>query len=608
MLLIYVGGAWICYEILATITDRLILPDPRFQAFVRRHQLSMADSRAGLRLFLAELKRRHVVRVGVVYAVVGFVVWQVAELAVPGLALPDWAFRLIVLLTILGFPIALVLAWAFEITPEGVRRTEPAAVESGPSGTVESVPASALGVAQKSVAVLPFANMSDDPGYEYFSDGMTEEIIDALTRLKNLRVAARTSSFAFKGRPADIGEVGTQLNVATVLEGSVRKVGDRLRTTAQLVKVADGYHLWSERYDRELEDVFAIQDEIAGAIADKLQVELLGTEEKGLVKPQTENLEAYSLYLKGRSYHRKFTLPDCQLAIAAFQRAISLDPDYARAHEGLARVYTMVGGAGPLHLLSPREAYPLAKAAVTKALELDDRLPEAHTTLGVLRSGFEWDAAGAERAFKQALELNPRDPDSHLMYAWHLWFFTHRFDEAIACLRTASALDPLVPLYQSCIGLVQLCARRYGEAVEQFQQVLDNHPDFYHALMHLGDAYVALGMYEEAEAAYQKTEAIIGREPWLSVGLCDLYAAWDKPEEAKKYQQELLALSDRRYVPPALIGYTYAALGDHDGAFAWLEKAHEERDPEVRMIHWPVLDPLRSDRRFAALKSKMGLE
>jgi serine/threonine-protein kinase len=563
----------------------------------------MSDSRSGLRLFLAELKRRRVFRVAVVYAVVGFVVWQVAELAVPGLALPDWVFRLIVLLTILGFPIALVLAWAFEITPEGVRRTEQTATGFTLSDSVESPNAEDV----RSVAVLPFANMSDDPGNEYFSDGMTEEIINALTQLKDVRVAARTSSFAFKGASPDLGEVGTKLKVATVLEGSVRKVGTRLRITAQLVNVADGYHLWSERYDREMVDVFAIQDEIAGAIADKLRVEPLDTEKAELVKQHTQNLEAYSLYLKGRFYFHKFTLPDCQLAIASYQQAINLDPDYAKAHEGLARVYTLVGGAGPLHLIAPSEAYPLAKSAITKALELDDRLPEAHTTLGVVRTGFEWDWAGAERAFRRALELKPNDPDSHFWYAWHLWFM-ERFDEAIACLRTASALDPLAPLYQSTIGLVQYCARRYGEAAEQFQRTLEMHPDFFHALIHLGDTYVAVGKCQEAEAVYQKVQAIIGREPWVCVGLCKLYAAWDKVEEAKKYQEELLALSKRGHVPPAWIALTYAALRDNDEALAWLEKAYEERDPQVRHFHWPVLDPLRADPRFQALKNKMGLE
>jgi tetratricopeptide (TPR) repeat protein len=401
--------------------------------------------------------------------------------------------------------------------------------------------------------------------------------------------------------------VGAKLKVATVLEGSVRKVGTRLRVTAQLVNVGDGYHLWSERYDRELEDVFAIQDEIAGAIADKLRVGLLETEKEGLVKPQTENLEAYSLYLKGRSYLHKMTPADCQLAIASYQQAINLDPDYARAYEGLARTYTLVGGTGPFHLLPPREAYPLAKAAITKALELDDRLPAAHTTLGLVRSGFEWDWAGAERAFERALELNPNEPDSHFWYAHHLWIMD-RFDEAISSVRTASALDPLVPLYQSAIGLYQYCARRYDEALEQLQQVLEIHPNFYHALLILGNTYVALGMYPEAEAAFQKGQALIGTGPWLCWSFCELYAAWDNIEEAKRYLAKLLALSKQTPVPPATVGLAYTDLGDYDEALAWLEKAYEERDPQVRHFHWPILDRLRSDPRFRALKRKMGRE
>jgi TolB-like protein/Tfp pilus assembly protein PilF len=559
--------------------------------------------------FLAELKRRKVYRVAIVYAVVAFVIWGAAEQLVPGLALPPWVFRLIILLTILGFPVALVLAWAYDMTPAGVKRAESLrrGDEAVPQAAAPTASVSDSPDDMRSIAVLPFANMSDDPGYEYFSDGMTEEIINALTQLKDLRVAARTSSFAFKGTSPDLGDVGAKLKVETVLEGSVRKVGTRLRVTAQLVKVADGYHLWSERYDRELEDVFAIQDEIAGAIADKLRVELLETEKEGLVKPQTGNLEAYSLYLKGRSYFHKLTPTDCQLAIASYQQAINLDPDYARAYEGLARVYTMVGGAGPFHLLPPREAYPLAKAAITKALELDDRLSQAHTTLGLVRSNHEWDWAGAERAFKRALELNPNDSDSHFWYAFHLWFMD-RFDEAISSMRTASALDPLVPLYQSSIGVMQYCARRYDEALEQFQRVLEVHPNFYHPLLMLGNTYVALGMYPEAEAAFQKVQALIGATPYLCFSFCELYAAWDNLEEAKRYLAELLALSKQMHVPPATVGLAYTALGDYDEALAWLEKAYEERDPQLRHFHWPILDRVRSDPRFQALKRKMGLE
>jgi TolB-like protein/Flp pilus assembly protein TadD len=559
-----------------------------------------------LKRLIHELQRRRVFRVAVVYAAVAFVIWQASDFVLPALNVPDWVSSAVVVLTLLGFPIALVLAWALEITPEGVRRTEPAGAEAAAAPAI-APPAVADDIERKSIAVLPFANMSDDPENEYFSDGMTEEIINALTQLKDLRVAARTSCFAFKGKTPDLGEVGAKLKVATVLEGSVRKAGSRLRVTAQLVKVADGYHLWSERYDRELEDVFAIQDEIAGAIADKLRLELLETEKERLVEPQTGNLEAYSLYLKGRSYFHNLTPADCQLAIASYQQAINLDPDYARAYEGLARVYTMLGGAGPFHLLPPREAYPLAKAAVTKALELDDRLPQAHTTLGLVRSNHEWDWAGAERAFKRALELNPNEPDSHAWYAFHLWLMD-RFDEGIACARTASALDPLMPLYESQIGFIQYCARRYDEALQNQQQVLEKYPDFYHALWIIGMTYVALGRYPEAEAAFQKVQAVIGAVPHLYVDFCELYALWDNLEEAKRYLAELLSLSKQKHVPPATVGFAYTTLGDYDEAFTWLEKAYEERDPQLRHLHLPLLDRVRSDPRFQALKRKMGRE
>jgi TolB-like protein/Tfp pilus assembly protein PilF len=556
----------------------------------------------GLRRLIRELKRRHVFRVAVVYAVVAFVIWQAAEIAVPGLSLPSWVLTLVILLTVLGFPIALVLAWALDITPEGVRRAEPARAEPAPSPSI-APPA----VERKSIAVLPFANLSGDPENEYFSDGMTEEIINALTQLRDLRVAARTSSFAFKGQRIDLSEVGAKLHVATVLEGSVRKEDNRLRITAQLVEVSDGYHLWSEQYDRETEDVFAIQDDIARTIADRLKGDQWDREKEALVRPHTENLEAYSLYLKGRSHFHKFTLPDWQLTIASLQRAISLDSNYARAHEGLARVYTLVGGAGPFHLLPPGEAYPLAKAAVSKALELDDRLPEAHTTLGVVRHGFEWDWASAERAFERALELNPNDPDAHLWYAWHLWPLG-RFDEAINSLTTASALDPLAPLYQSVIAQIQYTARRYDEAAEQLQKVLDAHPNFFHALLYLGDTYLEMRRFEKAEAAYQQAQAVVGRESWLCIAFCRLYAAWNKPAKAEKWKEVMLATAERTHVPPAWVGYVYMALGDRDEAFAWLEKAYEERDPQIRHLNWPWLDPLRQDPRFQALKSKMGLE
>ncbi|MHC4138133.1 MAG: tetratricopeptide repeat protein, partial [Planctomycetota bacterium] len=330
--------------------------------------------------FVAELKRRKVYRVAVVYSVVAFVIWQAAEIAFPSLHLPEWTLTFVVVIALIGFPIALVLAWAFEITPEGVRRTEPAGAEPA-EAPASPPPAVAHEVERKSIAVLPFANMSDDPENEYFSDGMTEEIINALTQLEDLRVAARTSCFAFKGKPADIGEIGAKLKVATVLEGSVRKAGTRLRITAQLVNVGDGYHLWSERYDREMEDVFAIQDEIARAIADRLQVTLAVGAGERLVKPPTKSLEAYDLYLKGRYFVNRIVEvagEGPRKGIDFFEQALALDPGYALAHAGIADAYSFLGST----VLRPKEALPKAREAAMRALELDDTLAETHCALG----------------------------------------------------------------------------------------------------------------------------------------------------------------------------------------------------------------------------------
>ncbi|UCC83920.1 MAG: hypothetical protein JSW46_03010, partial [Gemmatimonadota bacterium] len=375
----------------------------------------MSDSPSNLRAFLAELKRRQVFRVAIVYAVVAFVIWQAAEIAVPGLTLPDWVLTLVILLTILGFPIALVLAWALEITPEGVRRTEPG--RAGPDATPASAaPAVAEGIDRRSIAVLPFANMSDDPGNEYFSDGMTEEIINALAQLEGLRVAARTSSFAFKGKSPDVREVGAKLNVATALEGSVRKAGNRLRITAQLVSVADGYHLWSERYDREMEDVFAIQDDIARAIAEKLQVTLVAGVAEPLVRRPTENVEAYDLYLRGRFFaHQGGEGP--RKGLEYFQRALAGDPEYALAHAGIAEAYSQLGNTG---ILRPKEAMPRAREAAIRALELDETLAEAHLSLGWIGWTYDFEWSNAEKYFLRALELNPDLPEAHFKYGFFL--------------------------------------------------------------------------------------------------------------------------------------------------------------------------------------------
>jgi TolB-like protein/Tfp pilus assembly protein PilF len=558
--------------------------------------------------FLAELKRRKVYRVAVVYAVVAFVIWQAAEIAFPSLHLPDWTLTFVVVMALIGFPIALVLAWAFEITPEGVRRTEPAGPESAESPS-SAAPAVAHDVEQTSIAVLPFANMSDDPGNEYFSDGMTEEIINALTQLEGLRVAARSSSFAFKGKSPDVREVGTKLNVATALEGSVRKAGSRLRITAQLVNVADGYHLWSERYDREMEDVFAIQDDIARAIADRLQVTLAGDVAQQLVRPATENVEAYDLYLKGRFYVSQYVDAkgeDPRKGIEFFERALALDPGYALAHAGLADAYSHLGAVGILH---PRQALPRAREAAMRALELDEALAETHYVLGWIVWHYDYDWAGAEKHFRRAVELDPSSAEAHWRYGFYLVSVRGRFDEAVAEARRAVELEPLSVTTNTRLGQILCRVGRDEEAIPQLRKAVEIGPSNWWAHWSLAEAYLMDSVYPESIAAMQTAIALAGPHPWNLTLLAAIYSSSGKTAEAEAIYDELLARSRREYVQPFVFVWLSAVLGRTDEAFEWVERAYDERDPILAVLkHYRPLDFLHDDPRFDALFKRMGLE
>ena len=558
-----------------------------------------------LKRLINDLQRRRVFRVAAVYAVVAFVIWQAAEIAVPGLNLPDWALTLVILLTVLGFPIALALAWAFDIAPEGVRRTEAAGTKPAPSGAVEAPTPIARDREGKSIAVLPFANMSDDPENEYFSDGMTEEIINALAQLNDLHVAARTSCFAFKGKAPHISEVGAKLNVATVLEGSVRKAENRLRITAQLINVDDGYHLWSERYDREMEDVFAIQDEIAKAIADKLQVTLVGRVAEQFVRPSTENLEAYDLYLKGRFFVNQGGGECSAKGLEYFQQALACDPEYALVHAGIAEAYVWLGGLGILH---PKEALPKARETAIRALEMDETLAEAHLWLGFCnwQRDFEW--SNAEKRFLRALELNPGLAQAHSGYGFFLASMG-RFEESLAELRRGVDLDPLAQSASTWLGQVLAFLGRFPDAIDQLRTALELDPTSWMANHMVGVGYRVNSDYPEAIEALQTAMALAGRHPWSLMELALTCAASGSKAQAEAIYDELVARSRGEYVPPATLSFMSAALGRADEAFEWLERAYEERDSLlvwVKLI--PHFDPLRGDPRFDVLLEKLGLK
>jgi len=461
---------------------------------------------------------------------------------------------------------------------------------------------------KNSIAVLPFVDMSPQKDQEYFCDGMTEELINRLSNIRELKVPARTSAFAFKGKAGDIREVGRKLNVQTVLEGSIRKIDNQLRVTAQLVNISDGFHLWSETYDRELKDVFRIWDEIALNIADKLKLTLLSDERARLVKRSTENLEAYNLYLLGFYFFQKAAVEnDYRKAIRCFEQAIAKDPSYALAYVGQALCYSVLCIAG---YLAPKESYPKAKEAVEKALELDEKLGEAHASLGRLKWVFDWDFAGAEHEFKRALKLNPGSMSIYIPYSVYLTRMG-RFDEAIAGFKRVVELDPATPTNYIYLAGGYKHAGRYDEAIAQIKKGLDLDPNDLNGQLFLASAYALKGMYGEAIAQADKVISAWPTPedaPILS-SLGWVYAVSGKQEKAWDILNRMLDLRTKRYVDAYLIGEVYAGLGEKDKAFEWLNKAYEERAGQMILIKVdPWIKNLRSDPRYKELLKKVGFE
>jgi len=458
---------------------------------------------------------------------------------------------------------------------------------------------------QPSIAVLPFTNLSADKEQEYFCDGMAEEIINALSQVEDLRVVARTSAFSFRGKEIDIREIGKKLNVQTLLEGSVRKAGNRVRITAQLINVSDGYHLWSERFDRDLADVFAIQDEISLAIVDKLKIKLLGDEKAKMLKRYTQNLEAYDLYLKGR-YHWNRRTPDAlKKAMAHFEQVIQKDPDYALAYAGMADCYSMLA---QVYALPPKEAFPKAKALASKALQIDETLAEAHTSLAFVLSCFDWDWAETEREFRKAIELNSNYATAHQWFALGLLVNLGRTPEAIEEIHKALELDPLSLIVNTAAGGVYLHAGREDKAVEQAEKILDMDPSFGFAHMILADVNERRRKYDEAVAeglmAYSfagflsQHEVAILREAYASSGWTGYLRRWLEIMRPKVEQGQVL------YYKMASL---YACLDEAEKAIECLEKAYEEHDYSLNgLLVDEAFEKLRSNPRFVQLIKKMG--
>ena len=455
------------------------------------------------------------------------------------------------------------------------------------------------------IAVLPFADMSPEKDQEYFCEGMAEEVINALAQVEGLRVVSRSSSFQFRGKSYDVRDVGEKLSVGAVLEGSVRRAGNRLRITAQLVGVSDGFHIWSERYDREMKDIFDVQDEISRAIVEALKVKLVGEQQKQLIKRYTENLEAYHLYLKGRYYWNQRVPGALKKAHEYFQQALAEDPNYALAYTGLADCYLVRGYFG---ISPPKEVMPQAKASVLKALDLDDTLAEAYTALGVVTAIYEFEWLEAEQHFRRALELNPGYATAHSWYAFFDLTPMGRLEEAAQESRRSQELDPLSAPINTIVGAILYFQRQYQAAIQELQKALELDRDFPAAHYYLAKSWSALGMEEPAIAAFQKAREASGNNLGFTGWLACCYGTWGRKSEAQQLLDEFQNPSQQRYVPAHSIGAVYLGLGDEDRAFEWFEQACEERSSILAWLNVDsAYDRVRSDARFAALAKKMGL-
>ena len=582
------------------------------------------------RSFIQELRRRNVVRVAIAYVLVAWVLLQIADVLFPALGLPEWTIRLVAGLLILGFPLALFFAWAFELTPDGLKRDKDvdrtAATANASARRLEiativvavvavglfaldrfiwragSQPespqptASAPLTDSKSIAVLPFVNMSSDEEQEYFSDGLTEELLNVLARGKELRVIGRTSSFQFKGKNEDLREIGRRLNVSHILEGSVRRAGDKVRITAQLIDSDDGAHLWSRTFDRTLDDIFAIQDEIASAVVNALQVELLGDTQTPVSQ---RNAEAYDLYLKGLRARHLGGPENMQEALGYFERSLELDPELAVSWQQLAASYRELTVAV---MLPTGEGIQLAKDAVNRALELDPASATAHYILGTMRSRFDRDWKGAEEAYTRALEIDPNHANA-LNGASILAMALGNHASAVDYIARSVKVDPL--------NLRALHTKAFilyvGNDLESAETAINDaiafaggNYTYAHTVLSL--ILVAQGRLEEALVASEKE---LG-EPWRLSAQSIVYHALGREEESEEALKELIdKYADRIAMP---IGGCYAFRGDADKAMEWFNRAYAQNDPQliVTRVH-PVHDNMHVDPRFQELLRKLDV-
>jgi TolB-like protein/Flp pilus assembly protein TadD len=577
------------------------------------------------KIFFGELKRRNVYKVAVAYGVVGWLLMQIASQIFPFFEIPNWVVRLVVLLLIIGFPVALLIAWAFEVTPQGIKRTEAADAAGQRSrgvawiyvvliGAVLSVGLFFVGrytaghaaprrtevaapVPGKSIAVLPLINESGDAKDEYFSDGLSEELIAALAQISGLKVIGRSSSFRFKGRKEEPKTIGEKLGVSTLLDGTVRKQGDRVRIVAELVNAADGIQLWTRTFDRELKDIFAVQEEIARAVAESLKVTLLGSQSGPAQRGGPSNVEAHNAYLQGHFHFQRRNLEDYRKAVSYFDQAIRLDPNYALAYAERSEAWTFIGDLTGQH----ETAWPKAKSDAEKAVAIAPELAEAHVALGWIRFFVDWKFTEGLNELNRAKELSPSNPTANDVLA-RVIVYLGRLDEAERQARHAVELDPLSVIAQGNLARVLCYAGKLDEADAAARKAAELQPASASshrwqvvAAVLRGDRETALREAQlEPDEGYRRFELALaqqlqGDRQAADAAVADLIA---NGRDQLAYQ----------------IAEVYAVRGEKDKAFEWLQIAFDQHDTgTLTLLVDPLLRNLRDDPRYKNLLAKLGL-
>ncbi|MGH8163333.1 MAG: tetratricopeptide repeat protein, partial [Rhodanobacteraceae bacterium] len=557
--------------------------------------------------FFAELKRRNVYKVAVAYAVVGWLVIQIGSTVLPTFHAPEWVAQALVVFVLLGFPIALVLAWAFEITPEGIKLESEVppnesitrktgrkliAITIGlaviaaslfalqhfrPRLTSVSVAPAAAGpapVPEKSIAVLPFENLSSDKENAYFAEGVQDEILTRLAKVADLKVISRTSTQHFKSSPENLPQIAQQLGVANILEGSVQREPNEVRVNVQLIKAATDAHLWADIYDRKLTDIFSVESDIAKTIADTLQAKLTGSEKQLIAKAPTANKEAYELYLEGRFFWNKRTASDLRKAAEYFNEAIAKDPNYALAYAALAQTWMLFpaynGGA-------PKDYFPQAEAAAKKALALDETCADAHVALASLKSIYDFKNLAAIPEYERAIELDPNDATAHHWLANDALANLGQSTRELAEMKRALDLSPLSLIINANVGVAYLHNGQLDQAIAQLRKTVELDGDFYYGRWNLGIALEMKGDMAGAMAQFQKAVAVTD-DPGPLGALGHLYGVIGRKEEARKILKQLQERRAKGYIDAYPLAIVYLGLGDKDQTLHWLEQSYHDRD------------------------------